>query len=233
MQKRSESELKFTISRDLLLTVEVDVNDIPYELHGYGDLVANSIKLFAAQNPKKRATFYVYQGNSVNFHQQSWSAFIGVAGDEDLLDLVLGGFKAVGITNARFSDYIDLTKASREFHIQDGYLWRPLEDGTWYCDGQEEENIIEEDEYLLGEQDDDDGIVSFDPELGEADWKNSRISSPTRYRAARADAKVGTIRRTIEEIFGLPEGSVALCGPNKQALRADATIATLRKRWES
>lgn len=232
MLKRPENELKFVISRDLLPTVEVDVNDIPDEFHGYGDLVANSIKLFAAENPNKTATFYVYQGHSVNFLQQTWSAFIGVAGDEDLLDLVLDDLKAVGITNARFSDYIDLRSASRDFHIQDGYVWRPLEDGIWYCDDQEEENIIEEDEYSTN-QGDYDGTAHFEAELDETDGKNSRTSSPTRYRAARADAKVGTIRRTIEEIFGLPEGSVALCGPNKQALRADATIATLRKRWES
>lgn len=231
MQKRSESELKFVKSRNPLPTVEVDVNDIPDKLHGYTDLVANSIKIFAAENPDKRATFYVYQGNSVNFHQHTWSAFIGVAGDEDLLDLMLDDFKAAGITNARFSDYIDLSTASREFHIQDGNVWRPLENGIWYSDDQEEENLIEEEEYLLDEQEDDDGVLA--PESNETDGKNSRISTPIRYRAARADAKIGSIRRTIEKKFGLPEGSVALCGPNKKALRADATIATLRKRWES
>ena len=53
-----------------------------------------------------------------------------------------------------------------------------------------------------------------------------------RYRAARSDAKVSSIRAAIEEVFGLPAGSVALCGPDRRALRGDARIRTLRKRWE-
>ena len=52
-----------------------------------------------------------------------------------------------------------------------------------------------------------------------------------RLRAARGDARVGSIRNTIESLFGLPEGSVALVGPDGRALRADAFIRTLRTRW--
>ncbi|WP_282177300.1 hypothetical protein [Vibrio nereis] len=54
----------------------------------------------------------------------------------------------------------------------------------------------------------------------------------TRYRTVRSDARVGSIRTTIEEVFGLPEGSVKLCGPDGAPLRADARIGTLRRRWE-
>ncbi|SAL79940.1 hypothetical protein [Caballeronia telluris] len=59
-----------------------------------------------------------------------------------------------------------------------------------------------------------------------------RAQVPGRFRAARADARVGTIKRRIERVFGLPEGSVVLLGPNGNALRADAKIGTLRRRWE-
>lgn len=52
------------------------------------------------------------------------------------------------------------------------------------------------------------------------------------YRAARSDARVSSIRAAIEEVFGLPAGSVALCGPDRRALRGNARIRTLRKRWE-
>jgi len=51
-------------------------------------------------------------------------------------------------------------------------------------------------------------------------------------RAARRDARVDTITRTIEQDFGLPEGSVKLCRPNGSPIRADALIRTLRKYWE-
>ena len=54
----------------------------------------------------------------------------------------------------------------------------------------------------------------------------------TRSRSVRADARVGSIRTTIEGVFGLPEGSVKLCDPEGNSLRADAKISTLRRRWD-
>jgi hypothetical protein len=62
------------------------------------------------------------------------------------------------------------------------------------------------------------------------------VSAPTkrkgRVNVARSDAKVSTIRRQIEKVFGLPEGSVLLCGPDKKSLKGNARIRTLRGRWE-
>ncbi len=55
---------------------------------------------------------------------------------------------------------------------------------------------------------------------------------PARHRAARADASVGTIKRKIEKTFGLPRGSISLLGPDGRSLRANALIATLRRRWK-
>ena len=60
----------------------------------------------------------------------------------------------------------------------------------------------------------------------------SKSQAPSRYRIARADASVAGIKANIEKVFGLPAGSVSLCGPNNKPLRADAKIATLRKRWK-
>lgn len=58
-----------------------------------------------------------------------------------------------------------------------------------------------------------------------------RAKNKCRQRAARNDARVGSIKTKIETLFGLPEGSVILQGPNGQPLRADAFIRTLRARW--
>ena len=57
-------------------------------------------------------------------------------------------------------------------------------------------------------------------------------SVDSRSSAARADASVATIRKNIESVYGLPEGSVELCNRQGKPMRGDATIATLRKRWE-
>jgi hypothetical protein len=172
-----------------------------------------------------KATIYVYQGPSINFHQQTWSAFFGVAGDEKLLDVLLNAFRGAKVANARFSDFIDPSTATREFHIQDGHVWRPFESGTWYAELQDVEkgNLIAD---VVAETDD------LENAAPEAEVVTARLSNPSRFRVARADATIGAIRGKIEEVFGLPEGSVALCGTDGRALRKDATIATLRKRWE-
>ncbi len=223
MLKHPESELKIVRSRDPLPTVEVDLDCIPKELNGYGELVTKAMSTIAAKYPKMRATIYVYRGQSINFHQQTWSAFFGVAGDKKLLDVLLNAFQGAKLDNVRFSDYIDPSTATKEFHVQDGYVWRPFESGTWCTDSQDEEDLAEDAFAETGD---------FEVAAEVPDGRDSRISSPTRFRVARADASIGTIRRKIEEVFGLPEGSVALCGPDKKGLRGDATIATLRKRWE-
>ena len=223
MIERPENELKFVKSRDPLPTVEVDLDCIPEELHGYGDLIVNAITPIATKSPSMTSTIYVFHGPSINFGKQTWSVFFGIAGEKKLLTPLLDAFRKAKVANARFSDYIDPSTCTRDFHVQDGFVWRPLETGTWYSASQEEANLIED---AATEIDD------LDSADTESNAVSSRTSSPTRFRVARANATVATIRKKIEEVFGLPEGSVALCGPNKSALRGDATIATLRRRWE-
>lgn len=223
MLERADSEIKIVTSRNPLPTVEIDVDSIPEGLFGYGDLVAEALSSVAQESIDLRATIYVYQGMSVNFHQQTWSAFFGVSGDKSLLNVLLQAFKSAGVGNVRFSDYIDPSMATSDFHIQDGYVWRPLEPDVWYAKPQGREDSGED-----SASEADDLGDEAEPPIGEG----GRISSPTRYRVARADASVGAICKKIEEVFGVPEGAVKLCGPDGRPLRIDAKIATLRKRWE-
>ena len=65
-----------------------------------------------------------------------------------------------------------------------------------------------------------------------SELKITRDSTALRTRAARFDGSVGSLRRHIEKAYNLLQGSVALCGPDKNALRSNATIGILRKRWE-
>jgi hypothetical protein len=58
-----------------------------------------------------------------------------------------------------------------------------------------------------------------------------RKSVPVRFNAARSDASVASIRKSIEEIFDLPEGSVQLVRPDGSKKRSDASIASLREEW--
>lgn len=66
---------------------------------------------------------------------------------------------------------------------------------------------------------------------------NKEIAIPYRHsfnrqRAARSDARVRTIQRKIELQYGLPEGSVKICNPDKTIISPLAKVRTLRERWE-
>jgi hypothetical protein len=219
MTRKLKHELALVESSEPLATVEVDVDSIPAEYYGYDDIVEVASSAVA--------TIYAYVGPSVNFGVQTYSVFLGVAGPQALLTKLLDAFKTVPGVNARFSDYISSANSIPQFHIQNGELWLPEDARTWVSVGevagetlQIADCIESDDEPEMDECEDEDEVIAV------------RQAAPTRYRAARSDAKVGSIRATIEQIFGLPEGSVALCGPDGRGLRADARIRTLRRRWE-
>jgi hypothetical protein len=223
MIEKPATDLNLVRPNDPLPTVEVDLDSIPEELFGYGDLVAQNIQPFAASSSELRATIYVYQGPSVNFHENTFSAFFGVAGQkkQELLDLLLHSFRRVSGVKARCSDYIDASMGLSEFHIENGVVWRPLDAVTWYAETQ----------HLNNDEKDEGEKIVYDQEHIHIE-KKRRNSSPVRFRAARSDTTVGVIRTKIEEIFGLPEGSVALCDPDGNHMRSDARIGTLRNRWD-
>lgn len=59
-----------------------------------------------------------------------------------------------------------------------------------------------------------------------------RSEDASRYRVARADAPIGTITAKIEEVFGLPQGSVVLVKRDGRKKRSDASIQSLRDEWD-
>lgn len=112
-----------------------------------------------------------------------------------------------------------------QFHIETGSAWQAEDALTWF--GSEPpvaEELEEDNDEVLGEYEE------WEEDDDEDDEGPTAVA--LRYRAARSDANVGSIKDAIEEVFGLPEGSVALCGPDGKALRADARIGTLRRCWE-
>ena len=233
MLEKPVSELTFVHSKEPLPTVEVDIDSIPGSYYGYDDIVAEALGPFATSNPTVRATIYTYQGPSTSFREQTFSAFFGVAGSKTILPVLLAAFRNVTGVRARNSDYIAASSGIQEFHIEDGIVWRPSDALSWYTKepGQaapESENSDWEDAPLTDE------LNAGEPEAisSETEPTSSKAAMGSRYRQARSDASVASIKRTIEKVFGLPEGSVALCGPDYKPLRANAKISTLRKRWE-
>lgn len=234
MLERKTHEIDFLRKPDPAPSVEVDVDSLEAAGLDIDDVIRPALRRFAEKHPQLRATIYLYTSPSVNFGDDTWSAFLGVSGDEKVLHAVRDAFSACSGVRSRFSDYIPLRSAYARFHIENGGLWQMIDDANWGL-------VTDKAHRYSGtlEQDDSEALLEEEELLDEdCDSEVSESSGDTalprrgRLRAARSDASVGTIRETIEQIFGLPPGSVALCGPDKRPLRADATIATLRRRWE-
>ncbi|MFZ5449636.1 MAG: hypothetical protein ACOZFS_13470 [Thermodesulfobacteriota bacterium] len=227
MIEKPASDLSFVYSKEPLPTLEVDVDSIPKSYSGYSEIIENTLRPFVLSNPSVRATIYVYQGTSINFQNRpTQSAFLAVARSKVILNELFNGFNRIRGIKARFSDYIRLSEAIPEFHVQDGFIWCPLDAVTWYTSGEGDKDLaVDKSRHSL-----EDSIKRSISEEENTELARTPISS--RFRSARSDASIGSIRKAIEKHFGLPEGSVALCGPDGKPLRADAKIGTLRKRWE-
>ncbi|WP_262965897.1 ankyrin repeat domain-containing protein [Methylobacter psychrophilus] len=130
------SDLKFIRTNASLPTVEVDLDSLPQDYHGYQKIVDQVLQVFITRYPESVMTIYVYQTQSVNFiDHMAFSAFIGIAGkkksQDKLLDMLLNAFNKITGVNARFSDYINTTIGVCEFHVEYGQVWHPVDAGTW------------------------------------------------------------------------------------------------------
>jgi hypothetical protein len=224
---KSVNELHFVQLRQPASTVEIDIGTLPDQSGGYALLVEAAVAPLAVADMDLRATIYVAHGPSVSFGNYGHSAFLSVAGDGRVLAALQTSFGSASGLKVRSGDQSDQSQAIPQYHLEDGLLWRPDEEHVWYADAREFDCEIFDDDMDDGE----DGEGRID-DAGENDGGSARIELPARFRAARSDASVGSIVRSIESVFGLPEGSVALRGPDKKPLRSDAAIRTLRKRWE-
>ncbi|MDK6706106.1 hypothetical protein [Pseudomonas aeruginosa] len=242
MIRKTVSELAFVNSGSPLPTVEIDSDSIENAGFSIHHTVMQVLTRLAEQDASLRATLYLYVSTSINFREPGFSEFLLVAGPKKVLLALGAGFERLPAVKSRFSDYVSAASALRTFHVEGGLVWEQEDANTWYSSGQ---SLIDPTEALeaLEETEDDLQPIEEDEEVeeseaedgGEDDTGLSVVAAErkaARYRAARSDARVSSIRAAIEEVFGLPAGSVALCGPDRRALRGDARIRTLRKRWE-
>lgn len=240
MIRKSVTELHFVNASGPMPTIEIDVNSLPEGWFGYSALVESALVPLATANPGLKATVYVFEGPSINFGDYGHSAFFGAAGSGLVLPALHSAFSKVAGPKVRHSDQIRQSQAMRQYHLEAGRFWVPDEENAWRSDGDEldatDADVEHDDAFAAKDAPDLDANNqggADDEDLDDDDATGGmRTQTPARIRAARSDASVGTIVRSIEQVYGLPEGSVALRGQDKKALRSDATIRTLRKRWE-
>ena len=229
MQEKSVDQLAFVKTPRAIPTIEIDIDSIPEKIF-IDDLIYAALIKYSEKRPKLLATIYIYEAQSVNFHETTFSAFIGIAGPEKLLPVIFNAFEAIAGARFRYSDYIDIDQGMPKFHIENGEIWRPTDSITWHSGPSDAVDEVEEITW--------DDIVHLEKFISNGATDSTSVVSKSpkgpaglRFRQARADASIGSIRRKIEIVFGLPEGSVQICGPLGKILRADAKIATLRTRW--
>lgn len=212
--------LKLQTSKGALPTIEIDMDMLDKSGISLNDFVGPVLSALARCSPHPRCTIYQYMTASVNFMRHCWSVFLIVDGKEEILNAFGDAVRYKKESESRFSDEIPSSYGTPLYHLQDGVAW-VMENGNW--------KLLEAEDDLTEPEGEDD-IEEEDPE--DVDTVNATPPGKKgRLRAARGDARVGSIRNTIESLFGLPEGSVALVGPDGRALRADAFIRTLRTRW--
>lgn len=205
------------------------------------DVLEPILVRFAKANPSEKATISLYSTFSANFAEPGRSDFLIVQGNSALLHAVSDAFAAKENVLSRFGDDIPPIKGQAILHLEDGRCWQVLDAVTWFSNDEEAPAAVESVSSTDGESESIDELPADEegtewdlaPTDNGDDADLATVSARRgRLRAARADARIGTIRQTIERLFGLPEGSVALCGPDRRALRADASIGTLRRRWQ-
>lgn len=251
MMTRAVSDLQFVKTRDPLPTVEVLAESLEEQGLSIDGVVVPVLRRLAAENQDLRATISVLGRSSVSFHRETFSEFLLIAGPQRVLQAVRSAFDSRQGIEVRSGDYVLAKDATPAFHLEDGLLWEPEDSLTWFCRSEPPVRrpvVVEGSQsgvaQLPGSEQDDEGT----PDGASADaWVRQAVDPSdvqnypapgrqfiraARYRAARNDATVSRIRQTVEEVFGLPAGSVALCGPDGRHMRGDAFIKTLRRRWE-
>lgn len=58
------------------------------------------------------------------------------------------------------------------------------------------------------------------------------VQKPTRFRQLRSDATLKAAQLWMERMLGLPSGSIRIVAPNGRKIRSDATVGTLKKKWQ-
>ena len=212
---KDEVDLNLKRTNSLLESVEIDVDSLENQGKEFPGELTKSLKNYLHKEGKVCASIYTYFSQSCNFHETTNSFFVAVSRNGRILVEILNHFSRIEGVRVKASDHINPKNSILQYHIEDSHLWKSYEPGSWWTEDKNGDSDVADNE------------------------KNNKIitaklnsGSPVRYRSARSDASIGSIKKQIEIAFGLPEGSVALVKPDGSKIRSDATIKTLRSQWD-
>lgn len=191
--------------------------------------------------------FATSAGPSVDFGHAGFSVWISCTGSPPLVkecgDLIDEVFPKEFIRRER-------TAASQSWseriRIADGKVWMPMDAATWFevgagvetvDDSNDSDDFDESIESLVEWVGDDETCDHDDSEADDGELESIREvrkvrPKKTRINAARGDVVSGYYQRRIENMFGLPEGSVKFVNPDGTISKSNQLIRNLRARWE-
>ena len=152
MQTRPESEtdgrqdwrnytdrtpLRFKRSRSPIETIELDLDSLHRARSGGGfSIIENPLTDYAEKSSDVIATVYTYETLSSNFQSLCNAVFFGVIGNstQKILEIIESTLRSLRGVHVRAGESIMFDDHQRIYHIEDGRLWAPYEEGTWYSD---------------------------------------------------------------------------------------------------
>ena len=212
-----ESNLHIKRPRSRIATIEVDVFSLETQDEPFPKVIQRVLNRLAKDERKPCFSVYTYITQSYNFREPTTSILIGATGGQKILEPLLMYFRSIKGVRARAGEYINPRQALLEYHIEDGHVWKPYEEGFWWHQDENESDthIRETREYRKESQE----ITSLS-------------DLPRLSRETVDKSKIRDIKQKIEEVFDLPHGCVVLVKPDRRRIRSDATIGTLRSHWD-
>jgi hypothetical protein len=220
---------------------QIDIDRLNPSLaqEGWLEKLERGLVAVASRYPGDELKGLVADAFSVDFHEQGYATWIAFSGSKALRDQADQVLEKIIPRHLIRRDSIDRSLSWRpRFVVSDGQVFT-------FVDSMMLERISESPSDI--HQSELDAWVS-DPDVHDTHWtpeansdldatevqqgsEEKRPKVAKRHRAARSDSTVGSVQRTIETLFKLPEGSVRLVNPDKTFLKSNQLIGSLRKRW--
>lgn len=242
--ERDISSFGISVPKIAYAAWEIDVENLPTPLdedNWEGRLTINLIPVAEAHISCELGIFVV-QGGSNNFRGLGHSAWVAISGSPPIAKAATAVFlKLIGSRFRRKVTFVPpLLERDLEARIRlaDGSAWRPLNESDWIsiADPAKMEQLFlerlkakhQEEAGLLAKLD---SVDQSAPEkLGPKEPSQKKVGIRQHFRSTVA---LSHYQEKIEQLSGMPPGSVRFVHPDGTLANPSMHVGTLRKKWDN